>query len=143
VSSHGAEAAWCEAREVEGAEASHRDPADRDAVGVGAEPLDSGRDRLVQHVRTPLAIPAIVVVARVTSVHEQDIGRERSERTQRLLQIEGEQVGRARAASVQQHKQRSMRAGPNRDLLEVSMEEAAVHGEPLGAGLSPSGATEQ
>ena len=40
VAADGAEALRMRPREVEGAEAAHRDPADRDAAAVGAEPAD-------------------------------------------------------------------------------------------------------
>src|SRR5207248_10169338 len=60
VPAHRTEAARIQPRKVEGAEASHRDAADGNAVWIGAGPPDRLRDHLVDHVAAPGRATAIV-----------------------------------------------------------------------------------
>ena len=59
-------------RDVERAEAAHRDPADRGAARVGAELAAGTRDRLASDPRAPLPVAAIVVVGAVAAVDHGD-----------------------------------------------------------------------
>lgn len=53
MAADGAEAAGVAEREVVGAEAAHRDAADRDAVRVEVEAANHGRDHFAGHVTAP------------------------------------------------------------------------------------------
>src|SRR4051812_12644166 len=68
VRADGAEAVRSEPREIEGAEASHRDARDRDAVRIGVRPTKRGRDDLAQDVGSPAAGAPVVPVARAVVV---------------------------------------------------------------------------
>ena len=83
MAADGAEARRVQPREVERAEAAHRDAADRDPVGVGAEAFQRRRNRLADDVLAPAAVAAIVVVAVVVTVDEQDGRRARPQLVER------------------------------------------------------------
>ncbi|MFN8163056.1 MAG: hypothetical protein U0R26_04340 [Solirubrobacterales bacterium] len=70
-----AEAARMQERQVVGAEAAHRDAADRQPVRVDPEAVAHRRDHFAHHVASPIAFGTIVPVAVVAAVGEGDHGR--------------------------------------------------------------------
>jgi hypothetical protein len=63
VAADGAEHARMVERDVEGAEASHRDAADRESVRVDPEASDHSRDHFIDDVGIPVAVGPVVPVA--------------------------------------------------------------------------------
>ena len=73
-----------ETHQVERTEAAHRDAADRNAAFVGVRACNGGRDRLAKNGPPPLPVAAVVPVAVVAAVGEQDCGRPSTEIVERV-----------------------------------------------------------
>jgi hypothetical protein len=109
VAADGAEAVRVQQRQVVGAEAAHRDAADRDHVRVGPEALFHLRDHFPHHVSAPPAFPAVVPVAVVAAVGEGDDRRLAPQPRQAFEDglVAGEGVIGA-AAAVEEDEQRPL-----------------------------------
>jgi hypothetical protein len=119
-------------REVERAEAAHREAADRDAAAVRMEARESGREFLLEERAAPGAVGAVVVVAVVAAVEKRKIRRARSERAQEAEEARREEVRRVAAAPVEQDEDGAAMAASARryyDEVQVPPEEAAMDGE--------------
>src|SRR3954454_5280207 len=115
--------------QVESAEAAHRDPADRDSPWVRAGARKRRRDRLAQDVRAPRPVAAVVPVAVVAAIREQDVRRAGPLRAERLEERVAQGGARRGAAPVQPDEQRppSTAAGRrDQDLAQGPVEEAAA-----------------
>ena len=104
VGADGAETAL--ARKIESAEAAHREAADRLLPRVGAQTLPRRRDRLLEDMRAPVEVGAVVVVAVVAAVDEQNCGCIRPHRLERVDELRPEELGRRAAPLVQQDEKR-------------------------------------
>ena len=128
LAADGAEPAGMADGKVQGAEASHRDAADRDSPRVGAEPSDPFRNCLFEDVPSPRPVGAVVEVAVVAAVHEDDVGRARAEVGERLVERIRQEPTRAAAPSVQEDEHRPVAAASTRrddDLAEPASEQPA------------------
>jgi hypothetical protein len=105
--------------EQERAVAAHRDPADRDAPVL--------RHDLVEHHRSPPAVGAVVPVAVVAAVGQQDDRRAPPEVVQRVEERLAEHSrGTAAAAMEKDERPVAVLCGYDADLVQVAMDEAAV-----------------
>ena len=93
-----------EPRDVESPEAAHRDPADRNPALVGLRPRERCRDRFAKHGRPPLSIAAVVPVAVIAAVDEQDVRRPVAEIVERVEERLPEIRVWRRASPVQEHE---------------------------------------
>jgi hypothetical protein len=113
----GAEPVRVAACDAEGAEAAHRDPAQRDAPGVHPHAAADRRDHLADDVSLPVAAAPVVPVGVVAAVREGDHRRAAAQPRQRAEQRVAERGALVTAATVQEDDQRAGRAGagPGRD----------------------------
>lgn len=92
--------------------------------------LQTRRNRLAQDHRGPLAAGAVVPVAVVASVEQQDVGRASPERRQCVEEELAQELRRARALSVQQNEQPArVPTRQDEDLMQVVVREPAVKRE--------------
>jgi glycyl-tRNA synthetase len=117
VCADGAETVWRQPREIERAEAAHRDPADRDAARIGTCAPERSRDHLPQHIRPPAAGAPVVPVARRAPVGDDDARRSPVESFQRRDEMRVRNVARIGAAAMQEDEQRRSPHARQCDLL--------------------------
>jgi hypothetical protein len=136
-----------EASEIERAEASHREAADRHASAVEAVTLDCGWDHLSEDVRAPAPVGAIVVVRAVAAVGEDDGRRPCAEFPDRVPQLAHRHLVGAARAAVEQDEQGAPVGAARRDddgLYQAAPQEAAPDREMRsGAAAEAAAAGEQ
>jgi hypothetical protein len=94
-----------QAREVERAEATHREASNRNPPAVEVVLAHGGRYRFPKDVRPPATVAAVVVIGVISAVREQDDRRPRSELVDRLADRAPRHVVRVARAAVEQHEQ--------------------------------------
>jgi len=111
VAADGAEPPRVQQGQVIGAEAAHRDAADRHEMRIGPEAPFHRRDHLPHHVPAPVAFGAVVPVAVVAAVGESHDGRLAPQLRQSFEHrlVADESLVRA-AAAVEEDEQRPLAA---------------------------------
>jgi hypothetical protein len=132
MAAHGTEVAGCEAGEVERPETAHRDATDRDPPAVSVEARNCGRDHLLQHIRAPAGVRAVVEVRVVAAVDEDDDRRAAPELLDCLTQCAADHVVGGGRSSMEQKEQRPPLRVPRWQhdrLLHAPPDEPALDGE--------------
>jgi DNA-directed RNA polymerase subunit RPC12/RpoP len=122
--------------------AAHRDPADADPVQVRSR--HRGGNGLAQHHRAPASVGAVVPVAVVSTVEQQDLGGSEPEPCQSIEERLAQELGRASALAVKEdEKPLPVLLRHDEHLVQVAVDQPAVQreaDEPCSAGRVVAGA---
>jgi hypothetical protein len=121
-----------ELRQIEGSEAPHRDAADREAFDVCIQRVECFRDGLNDDVASPVAVVAVVEVARFSAVDQENRRRVVPEILERAEHLLRQHLFGRTTATVEEDDHAlwdGLRSRHDRDLIDLPADEVALEGD--------------